>query len=164
MKNPQTQVFNSTIPINPVQLFIMQTITKEIYKTDDGKVFESKKEAENYERKLKEEEAKTSYWKITYKPDLTEGRGYYGGIYVKIVGGKQTYHNLYLETYCFEKIGGKVALVQGCSAMPNWSIREINVDSFNQKRKHSVGDYSYEPETLEFEVEWKKETLTEIKS
>lgn len=139
---------------------IVETITKEIYKTEDGKVFESKEDVEAHENKLKEEESKTSYWKISYKPDLTEGRGYYGGVYVKIVGGTQIYHNLYLETYCFEKIGGKVALVQGCSVTPNWSIREIDRNSFNQKCEHSVGDYYYKPEVLEFEVEYKKETLT----
>lgn len=90
----------------------MKTKTQEIYVADDGKEFTTAVECEKYEAMLKEETKTTSYWRVVYKPDLTEGRGFYGLMYVKI--SKIAPHEdpkVWLMDYCFRTIGRPIAFV-----------------------------------------------------
>lgn len=117
-------------------------VEREIYFTKDGKEFTDKEEAKKHEKLLKN----SSYWIIIYKPDLTEGRGWYGKIYLTVIDGSR---NL-IEDWCYENIGKQTEWVMGCSEIQNWRLIESEPSAFINKRKISVGDYSYE---------WEEKTL-----
>ncbi len=121
----------------------MEEVQKIIYKTFDGQIFEDKTVAEKHELALKKEAENTTYWRLSYKPDLTEGRGYYGTFHIKIVGFSKTNHKMYLEDWCYEKLGRRVALIMGCAPIENWNIYESTIEKFTACVGGSVGDYAY---------------------
>jgi len=126
----------------------MKTKNQKIYISDDGKEFVSAVECEKYEAQLKEDEKTTSYWKIVNSPDLTEGRGHYGLIFVKVKVGQYDDPQLFLSDYCYRKFGRPIAFVQGCSSITNWVIYKIDKEKYLTGGQIKVGDYSYDGKKL----------------
>jgi hypothetical protein len=128
----------------------MKTKKSTIYVAEDGKEFTILRDCELHEAMLKEEEKTTSYWRVVYKPDLTEGRGFYGLMYVKI--SKIAPHEdpkVWLADYCFRTIGRPIAFIQGCSSINNWEIQQSTRELYLKGGKISVGDYSYDSTSLD---------------
>lgn len=80
---------------------------KTLYQTDDGKIFESKLEAETHEGKFKNVKA----FKITYNYDWNEGRGYHSNGYVLV--HTKNHHKMFVEDWCFRKFGNRIGFVMG---------------------------------------------------
>ena len=137
----------------------MKTKTQKIYIADDGKEFTTQIECENYEAKLKEEEKTTSYWKIVNLPDLTEGRGHYGLIYVKVRVGQYDSPKLMLEDFCYRTFGRPVAFIQGCSPIENWYIQQIDKAKWLEGGEIKVGDYLYKSKTITLKMGAREEGL-----
>lgn len=127
----------------------MKTKTQKIYIAEDGTEFFSQTDCEKHEEKLKHEEKTTSYWQIIHKPDLTEGRGYYGLIYAKVRVGEYQDPEMLLQDYCFRTFGRLVAFAQGCSPMSNWWIEKSDFKKYKQGDKIKVGDYSYDSTNID---------------
>ncbi len=131
----------------------MEKITKEVWKTVDGEIFEKESDATEHENKLAKEAALTSYWYLRHNPDLTGGTGYYGGVYIKIVGGDKSLHEIYLEDWCHDNIGRKVAMVMGGVPIPSWETLPAKIEDFKNCNPRSVGYYSYEAQQWEFFID-----------
>lgn len=110
--------------------------------------------------KKREEEKTVTYWRIINEPDLTEGRGHYGSIYVKVKVPQYTDPKLMLEDYCYRTFGRPVAFVQGCAPISNWSIHEIDRVKWLEGGEIRVGDYSYKSAKLELKMGAREEGLT----
>lgn len=127
----------------------MRTITQKVYIAEDGKEFTSKEQCLIHEEKIKIEEKYTTYWKIIHKPDLTEGRGHYGLIFVKVKQCECINTRIMIEDYCHRTFGRPVAFVQGRSAIENWRILESNKDAYIAGGEIKVGDYTYKGKRLD---------------
>jgi hypothetical protein len=127
----------------------MKTKTQKIYIAEDGKEFIDKVECEKHDSKLKEEEKTVTFWQIVNQPDLTEGRGHYGLIYVKVKVGEYDSPLIFLQDYCVRTFGRPIAFVQGCSPMTNWIITQSDKFKYYAGGKISVGDYSYPSKSLD---------------
>lgn len=125
----------------------MKTITKTVFVADDGTEFASEKACREHEERVAREEAETSYWRVICKPDLTEGRGYYRSLYLKVVGVRYE-PEAWVEDWCHRTLGRPLAFVQGVAPMRSWSVSEITKESFSEPGGVQVGDYRYEPEIL----------------
>lgn len=122
----------------------MKTKNSTIYIAEDGKEFTDLISCLNYEKKVSEELIKTTYWHVIHGPDLTEGRGYYGLTYIKVVKSSYPETKDFVEDFCYRTYGRKIAFVQGCSPMVNWVLSESNREKFLKKDSSiSVGDYRY---------------------
>lgn len=121
----------------------MRTETKAVFITDDGREFTSKAEAEKYEAAEAAASARRTYWHISHTPDLTEGRGMYGALYVQCEGVEPHNAEMLMQDYCFRSFGSPVAFVQGCAPMPNWKLSKSTKERFQQPINARVGDYSY---------------------
>lgn len=97
----------------------MEEVKTIVYKTIDGKIFESKEDAQKHETKLGNLRA----FKIYAYPDLNEGRrgaefqGY-------LLVNARSSHDMFAEHWCYEKYKNKVAFVMGAfgsnAIMENW--------------------------------------------
>lgn len=89
------------------------------------------------------------YYVIQYKPDLTEGRGYYGKM---VVGVPRTHVSNLIYQFISENIGSPLAMVQGVSPINNWIVSKANkfkdvkslIDFLDVGLQTKVGDYSYD--------------------
>lgn len=104
----------------------MEEIKSITYRTIDGKLFESKEEAEQHEMKIRNVKA----YKIYAYPDLNEGRRsaeFQGYLLVNSDG----YHDMFAEYWCYEKYKNRVAFVMGAfgsnAIMENWSYKSCDV-------------------------------------
>lgn len=139
----------------------MRIENKPMFLADDGKIFEKQIDCENYEKTLAKEAEKTTYWRVLFKPDLNEGRGYYGLKLIRCYGTdyKNQAKDL-MEDWCYRTIGRPVAYVQGCSPMRNWCLMEIDREKFSDRTSCcSVGDYSYQAEFVYLKVGEREEGL-----
>lgn len=100
---------------------MVRKITKEVFETKDGKIFESEEKANNHELALSE----VKYFTVHYSPDLTEGRSISqqsGVIGVCATGS----HREFAEHACYTVFGSRYEFVQGVfganAIMPNWTI------------------------------------------
>jgi len=120
----------------------------------NGKEFLTEKEAKEYVAKINEE-LKYTYFDVIYKPDLTEGRGYYDHITLAIAS-PYCAEQVALH-YCFKKIGSPLEFVMGCQAMPNWILKNQGkfktleeIEKFKtQNVNRGIGDYvKWEPRKI----------------
>ena len=114
-----------------------------IFITSDGTEFLSELEATNYIKNILERKEKIKYFKISYGPDLTEGRGYCKLLLVAIEGNFN--HQLFVEDFCERNIGSRMAWIMGMSPISRWNLTEVDEESFiNAKKLYvSCGSYKY---------------------
>ena len=138
----------------------MDIVTKPVYVAEDGKEFFTEAECKNYEA----EQANTQYWIVTFNPDLTEGRGYYGQALFSFM-----YHGYIAEDhmldFCYKTYGKKVDFVQGASETQNWMIKKIDRLAFNAEHTAYVGDSRMKAKKykLRFGADHRLEIAEEIK-
>lgn len=129
--------------------FPMRTITQKVYIAEDGKEFTTEIACKAYEAQLEADEKDNTYWRVIHKPDLTEGRGHYGLIFVKVKQCECINTRIMIEDYCHRTFGRPVAFVQGRSAIENWRILESNKDAYIAGGEIKVGDYTYKGKRLD---------------
>lgn len=130
----------------------MKEIVKTVYQADDGTLFETERECEQYEVKLKEREKLTTYWCVVTSPDLTEGRGWYKRILVELYGVRKEYAQLYMQDWCHRTQGRPISFVQGVAPMSRWMLSLVDRDVYRRARPIAVGDYSYDAEQIRLVV------------
>lgn len=113
-----------------------------VYRAEDGTIFEEKKDCEKYEADIKAREKKTSYWSVSCKPDLTEGRGLNSLMLLEVYGPEYD-ADLWVKDYCYRNLGRPIAFVQGVSATPNWTVSKITREIFLKKCETKCGDFKY---------------------
>lgn len=137
----------------------MKEVTRKIYEAEDGKVFEDAAACQRYEAEIKEREKRTSYWRVTHKPDLTEGRGYYGCTFLEVYGPEWAQQEL-VEDYCYRTHGRPVAFVQGVSPMRNWSVAKLTREQFLKNEPSGrVGDYEHKGDRVQLVMGEREEGL-----
>ena len=119
---------------------MMKTETRTIYIANDGTVFPDKAPCEAHEKQIAETEKMTSYWHIFHSPDLTEGRGYFGSLYVKLICHDSHLAENFLMDYCFRSWESPIAYVMGASPTMNWGFSKCTRDQYAEARGTSVGD------------------------
>jgi len=111
---------------------MVKVITKEVFQSRDGKMFNTKAEAQDHEESLDQ----VKYFVVHYSPDLTEGRvsSQASGIIGVNAAGS---HNLFAEHACFALFGSRWAFVQGVfgdnAIIPNWRLAEEIDDKGERK-------------------------------
>ena len=121
----------------------MKPVTRTVFEAEDGKIFEDAAACETYEAEVKAREKRTTYWRVTHKPDLTEGRGHYGCTFLEVYGPEWSQQDL-VEDFCYRTYGRPVAFVQGVSPMRNWSVFKMTREKFLQEEPTSrVGDFTH---------------------
>lgn len=130
----------------------MKTLETTVYVADDGKVFSRQDECEKYEKEIERKEKLTTYWRVTHKPDLTEGRGNYGLTMIEVYGDLSYCENVYINDYCYRTFGRPIAFVQGCSPTENWNVLKIDKNLFNSMTNTRVGDYKYDAQRVKLFV------------
>lgn len=108
-------------------------ITSEIFKSEDGKVFQSEIELKKYKNKLKEEEKKVTYWQLTHDPDLKNGQGYACLKLAKCYA--ETAVEEYIRDFCYRTYGRPLAFIQNGTIMKNWTIKQITKEVFDNPDK-----------------------------
>lgn len=98
-----------------------QSITTDVYISEDGKEFLTEKECLNHEDKMKS----ILHFKVSAYPDTTEGR--MGPKHVGCIAVcAQRHHEMFAEFACFSIFGNRVTFVQGTfgsnAIMPNWKL------------------------------------------
>lgn len=83
-----------------------------------GKEFLNKEEAKRYEEKLNQK-LKYTYYIVSYKPDLNEGRGYYRKMIVVV--DDQFVSNALLQ-FLVTELGRPVEMVYGVDPINNWLV------------------------------------------
>lgn len=86
----------------------------------DGKEFNTEKEAEDYVKDVKRRLGRV-YCRVSIKPDLTEGRGYYDEI---IVSSHSYMAENAIYQFLVNKYGNPVSMVMGVSPMPTYIVGE----------------------------------------
>lgn len=86
----------------------------------DGKEFNTEQEAEDYVKDVKRRLGRV-YCRVSIKPDLTEGRGYYDGI---IVSSPSYMAENAIYQFLINKYGNPVSMVMGVSPMPTYIVGE----------------------------------------
>lgn len=140
----------------------MRSETKEVFITDDGREFTDKSAAEKHETEETAKERRRTYWHVSHKPDLTEGRGMYGSLYVRCEEVEPYNAEMLMLDYCFRVLGSPVAFVQGCAPMPNWQLRKIESAAFHAPRDAKVGDYSHKAKSITLRPTLKPGLLEEV--
>lgn len=110
----------------------MKEVTKLVYETEDGKVFENKEDAIKYEEKFLNVKA----YHIFYKPDLIEGRGLQEDGYILV--HSRNNHKLFAEHFCYKEFGNKVGFVMGAygsnAITTTWSISSCDLKSIDENK------------------------------
>lgn len=130
----------------------MKEVTKTVYESEDGKIFETARACEEYEAELREREKLTSYWCVVTSPDLTEGCGWYKRILVEVYGVKKESAQLYMQDWCHRTQGRPIAFVQGVAPMARWMLSVIDRDAYQRAVPQRVGDYEYPAEQIRLVV------------
>lgn len=86
----------------------------------EGNIFDTKKAAEKFAKKL-EKLIEREYYLVSVKPDLTEGRGFYGKIILSLP--KYTTVNSAYQ-YLVKTYGEPISMIQGTSPMPTYVLSE----------------------------------------
>jgi hypothetical protein len=114
--------------------------TLEIYIANDGKEFTDEKEAIKYEETVLKRLSNIEYYCISYCPDLTEGRGYYKKLFVALENPLYS-KKIILDLFCEQALGSKVAWVQGCSPMENWTYAKVEKQEFDNYKHYNSYQY-----------------------
>ena len=129
----------------------MKEENRRVFVADDGAVFDTQAGCEAYEKEIADRKKRTTYWRVTHKPDLTEGRGYYGVLYLEVYGPMYG-AEAWVRDWCHRELGRPLEFVQGCSPMENWILRNIDRDQFFKPFGSKVGDYEYKPASMRLVV------------
>ena len=100
---------------------MVKVITREVFETTDGSVFDSKEKAEQHEKQLKD----LKYFRVTWGADLTEGRNWgHNNSYIAVNACGSHYE--FAEILCFSKFGSPSQFCQGVfgsnAMMPYWKL------------------------------------------
>lgn len=117
----------------------MKPVNKLVYQADDGTIFQTAGECEKYEADIAERAKRTSYWRVSHNPDLTEGRGMYGALFLEVYGPEYD-ASLWVNDWCYRTFGRPVAFVMGCSPINNWDASRIDREKFLRGGQGMVGD------------------------
>ena len=102
-------------------MIMIKRVTREVFETSDGRVFDDEASAKNHEEAMSE----VKYFMVHYAPDLTEGRSTSTAKGLIAVCARSS-HKQFAEHACYTLFGSKWNFVQGCfgdnALMPNWSI------------------------------------------
>jgi hypothetical protein len=100
---------------------MVKVITKEVYETEDGKIFESAEKAAKHEKELKS----LKYFLVQWGADLTEGRSW-GDRKSYIAVNVKNYHYDFAYILCVSKFGSPHQFCQGVfgsnAIMPYWNL------------------------------------------
>jgi|SRR5476651_1387271 len=116
----------------------MKIDTRVQYVANDGTAFNREDDCLAYEEEVAEQAKNTTYWYVVFNPDLTEGRGYYGYAAFKLMTAYMAKE--FMEDFCFDNYGRKVAFVQGASAMTSWHLSKIEKEVFDRPVDGQCGD------------------------
>jgi hypothetical protein len=112
----------------------IKTITKEVFETEDGNIFDTKEKAEQHTQKLKD----LKYYLVTWGADLTEGRCW-GDYKSYIAVNTNGSHYEFAEILCFSKFGSPNQFCQGVfgnnAIMPYWRLNPTQVSELNPSIK-----------------------------
>lgn len=97
-----------------------------IYITSDNERFFSEEAAKKHEERL----SNTRAYKVLYEPDLNEtGKlGKKGYLIVESLHG----HKLWAEDWLYKKLGSRVAFVQGCVPVKNWTFERVDISDIKK--------------------------------
>lgn len=107
------------------------------------KVIEAAKDADEKRKKSINRGRKLKYYKVSYRPDLTEGRGFkeHG---VLTIGARDN-HSMFAEHWCFDNFGNRIAFIMGvyndAAITENWRIKELypyEVDNYKKLETFGV--------------------------
>lgn len=120
----------------------MKTKTRkvEVFIAEDGKEFLTAKDCEQYEKEELARWKEIRFFRVIHSPDLTEGRGWGASTYLAVEAGYSAQH--YVELFCEQTFGSRVAFVQGCSPMTSWTIYDVTLKQFIEKLPGTLGDYN----------------------
>ncbi|MGT2429289.1 hypothetical protein ACU4HD_12180 [Cupriavidus basilensis] len=117
----------------------MEAINKTIYRADDGQIFETEKACVEHEAKITARAKLTTYWRVSHSPDLTEGRGFQALTLVECYGPEAWNAEMFMQDWCFRKLGRPVDFVQGVAPMPAWRVSAIDAAQFRTGAQSSIG-------------------------
>lgn len=138
----------------------MRAEQREVYFADDGTMFDAEKACQEYEAEIAKRAKLTTYWRVTHNPDLTEGRGHYGALYIECYGPEYD-AEVWVSDWCYRTFGRPLAFVQGCAAIESWYLRKIDRDKFLSPSDQRVGDYSHKHEVKRLVIGGRAEGLVE---
>lgn len=130
------------------------TESLDVFYAEDGTRFLTKQECTAHETAVAGRAHRaecTKFFEAYYQPDLTEGRGWYGWLFI---ASEDAYTSGDQETYALAAMvtafGNPLAFVQGASPMSNWRLSPSTQHKFEKWRefKASVGDYKYSSTAL----------------
>lgn len=101
-----------------------------VYVADDGTPFNKEDDCVKYEAELEKERRLLTYWIVYHTPDLTEGRGLQECTLIEC--RCDSCAKEFMLDFCYEKFGQQIAMVQGVSPMPSWTLTEINRKRFQE--------------------------------
>jgi len=123
-----------------------ETRTQEVWIAEDGREFLSEVECKEYELKVLKRLNDMKFFVVVHGPDLTEGRGHYGRTYFAV---EAKYASEYaVEDWCERRFRSRIAYVQGCGPMRNWSVHESSREQWENPQPARVGDYNHEPKKV----------------
>lgn len=120
----------------------MKVETRATYIADDGKSFETERECLAYEEQQRERETLTTYWVVSSRPDLTEGRGWQERTYLEVYGITYPLQTA-VEDWCYRNFGRPMAFVMGVAPMESWRLVKIDRNEFLKPAPASIGDSKY---------------------
>lgn len=124
----------------------METLTKTIYKTADGKEFTDQEEAQSHEKAWNARH-KNLHWFIAHHgADLTEGRGYQC---VTIIAVESSMAKIYAEQYAIDNFGRKIQYAQGVAPVPGWYLtKKDEKPRMDNGAYRGVGDMKVNPKVV----------------
>lgn len=105
----------------------MQEVTRTVYESSDGRIFDDREECLEHEKKAEAMAARTSYWSVIANPDLTEGRGWQTTIKIALVTGGIESESIRRARILAElqlTFGVAISFVQGCAPVETYAISE----------------------------------------
>lgn len=131
-----------------------RTESVEFFVAFDGEKFLNQADCEKHEAKvqaLQKRMAGMQFFVLTYRPDLTEGRGFYGRVHIAIDGYPQGYPvRARVLKAAFLLGGDPIQFVQGAAPMEGWVLTESTAERWARRAsdRPKVGDYDHDPEEL----------------
>lgn len=122
----------------------MKTETREVFVSEDGKVFDDDKACQDHEREIIAQRKRLDnlqVYLVTSAFDGTEGRGYYRRTYIVT----DVSYAAVLQ-YCFDQFGQPLQPWYGDGHYEEWHIRKCDITAEEaitkaQERHFGVGDY-----------------------
>jgi hypothetical protein len=130
-----------------------ETEQTKVFYAEDGSRFLNEDDCKTHEaseQRRKDRAERTRFYAVTNSPDLTEGRGWYGCLYIACESEYRGKDDTNALAACVTLFGNPLAFVQGCAPMANWSVVETTRENFESFKKHRprVGDYSHPSSAL----------------